>query len=192
MTTPYVARCSVCGVAPFSENDPKGLGYTLKRFPDGELYCEAHYPPKRRAPPPTAVTPRDALDDLEKTLAAQIEALDGAIAGAVEDVVADAIEALTGKTLSALTEEQREIIEEIVDGESATDAALDKFEEEIGRGFATPRRALAAQSEKPPRAPDGAPKSHRPPEKINAKERLGDRQQDWVAGNAQSAREDSP
>ena len=66
MTTPYVARCSVCGVAPFSENDPKGLGYTLKRFPDGELYCEAHYPPKRRAPPPTAVTPRDALDDLEK------------------------------------------------------------------------------------------------------------------------------
>ena len=83
-TTQYVARCSICGVAPFS-TDP--AGFTLKRFdrggrptsdPDGgELFCQLHYPPRTSASRPPAQTPLEALAQFEREftdLAARLEA----------------------------------------------------------------------------------------------------------------------
>jgi hypothetical protein len=141
---PYIARCSVCSVAPFSENDPKGLGYTLKRFPEGQLYCQAHYPPRQHVQRPAPVKPHDALDELEKTFAAHIDALDEAIAAAVGNAVTEVVEAATGKAFDTLSDEQREDIEEFVDAESAADNALAEFQREIERGFATLRKTLSA------------------------------------------------
>jgi hypothetical protein len=155
MSAPYVARCSICGIAPFSENDRRGLGYTLKRFPDGKLYCVDHQPPKTRVSRLSPVSPRATLDELENTFTAQIEMLNGAIAGAVENAIANAIEALTGKAIEALTEEQRAVVEGIVDEESARDSVFAEFRKEVERGFATLRKALEAQAQREDKAARG-------------------------------------
>ena len=60
---------------------------------------------------------------------------------------------------------------------------------EVARAPAEVRKALTPQ--KPPASPDGAPKSSHLP-KIKAKERMGDGQQDWVTGDPETARADSP
>ena len=51
-STQYVARCSICGVAPFSENDPKGLGYTLKHFPERPALLRRSLSPESARLPP--------------------------------------------------------------------------------------------------------------------------------------------
>ncbi len=79
MTSTYVACCSICGIAPFSENDSKGLGYTLRRFPDDQLYCADHYPPKARVARASSPPPAEALAEIEQQIATangRIEALD--------------------------------------------------------------------------------------------------------------------
>lgn len=88
------ARCSICGIEPFSSNDPKGLGYTLRRFdpsgrptssPDGLFFCEGHFPPQKRIPRAAAVTPNEAVEEFERLLAAASARLEEMICGAADD-----------------------------------------------------------------------------------------------------------
>ena len=68
-------------------------------------------------------------------------------------------------------------------------ADFQAYSGEVARALAAVRKALTPQ--KPPASLDDAPKSSRLP-KIKAKERLGEGQQDWVAGDAQPAGGASP
>jgi hypothetical protein len=64
----------------------------------------------------------------------------------------------------------------------AGETAITLFRREVERALSDLRKALTPQ--KPAAASNGAPGNRRPPSKLKAIERLGDGQQDWVAGDA--------
>jgi len=90
--------CSVCGAcawpsdpsvrATFSLRYCSPSGVPTSASEPGAWFCELHYPPRTRAPRPTAQTAREVADTFERTLATEFarlqEAVDDAAGGAVE------------------------------------------------------------------------------------------------------------
>ena len=101
---------SVCQAQPFSDRR-SGFRESFDLVKVGDVWCcEEHRPPKpKRAPRVAAATPAEAINEFERTLAAQTAHLEDAVADCNDDDVASVLKEYGEEVGRALDELKRVI-----------------------------------------------------------------------------------